>query len=123
MISTTFCFSRWKAVNLIPVPVLSISLFYFYFFTLQERSKELRTRGEIVSRTIRHNLITQMFYGLNFIIVLGGGGVVTSFSSIRNCPSCNIWPPLKEQLYITVYLEFKAASKTAVDLNTVARTN
>ena len=58
----------------IPVPVLSNFLFYFYFFTLRERSKEVRTLGEIVSRIIRHNLITQMFYGLNFIIVFGGRG-------------------------------------------------
>lgn len=76
-LSTTFCFSRRKAINLIPVPVLSHFLFYFFFY-LTRRSKELRTHGEIVSRIIRHNLITQMFYGLNFIIVWGGGGGGTS---------------------------------------------
>ena len=34
----------------------------------------MQKRGEIVSRIIRPNLITQMFYGLNFIILWGGGG-------------------------------------------------
>ena len=55
----------------------------FYYILIFLPYKKVQKRGEIVSRIIRPNLITQMFYGLNFIILWGGGrGASPVFTSI-----------------------------------------